>query len=98
MAFRSSLPSAPEQIGFVTGSGIYANWYSDFGLNAFPGIDLGYNLTDKIRVYANAGKSYRIPTFYDQYYSSPAEQGNPDLAPEEAQTYEIAVCDTISAQ
>jgi len=69
--------------------GVFVNWYSDFGLNAFPGIDMGYKLTEQVRIYANAGKSYRIPTFYDQYYSSPAEQGNPDLKPEEANTYEI---------
>ncbi len=69
--------------------GVYINWYSDFGWNAFPGIDMGYKLTDQVRIYANAGKSYRVPTFYDQYYSSPVEQGNPDLKPEEASTYEV---------
>ncbi len=69
--------------------GIYTNWYSDFSWNAFPGIDVGYKLTEKVRLYANAGSSYRIPTFYDQYYSSPVEQGNPDLMPEEALTYEV---------
>lgn len=71
--------------------GVYVNWYSDFGWNAFPGIDLGYNVSDKIRMYANVGKSYRIPTFYDQYYSSPVEEGNPDLKPEEALTYEAGI-------
>ena len=71
--------------------GVYVNWYSDFGWNAFPGIDMGYMLNDKIRFYGNVGKSYRIPTFYDQYYSSPIEEGNPDLKPEEAVTYEIGM-------
>ncbi len=71
--------------------GIYVNWYSDFGWNAFPGIDMGYNINDKIRLYGNAGKSYRIPTFYDQYYSSPIEEGNPKLKPEDAVTYEIGL-------
>ena len=69
--------------------GVYVNWYSDFGWNAFPGIDLGYNVNSEIRVYANAGKSYRVPTFYDQYYESPVEVGNVNLQPEEAVTYEI---------
>jgi iron complex outermembrane receptor protein len=71
--------------------GVYVNWYSDFGWNAFPGIDLGYNLTDELRIYANGGKSYRIPTFYDQYYSSPVEQGNPELKPEDAKTFETGM-------
>lgn len=71
--------------------GIYVNWYSDFAWNAFPGMDLGYNINDKVRLYGNIGKSYRIPTFYDQYYSSPIEEGNPDLKPEEAWTYELGL-------
>ncbi len=71
--------------------GIFVDWYSDFGWNAFPGIDFGYNLSEKVRVYGNIGKSYRIPAFYDQYYVSPTEEGNPDLQPEEAMTYEIGL-------
>jgi iron complex outermembrane receptor protein len=71
--------------------GVYVNWYSDFKWNAFPGIDLGYNLSDRIRIFGNVGKSYRIPTFYDQYYSSPVEEGNPDLQPEQALTYELGI-------
>ena len=71
--------------------GVYVNWYSDFSWNAFPGIDMGYMINDKIRFYGNVGKSYRIPTFYDQYYSSPIEEGNPELKPEEAVTYEIGM-------
>jgi len=71
--------------------GVYVNWYSDFGWNAFPGLDMGYNVNDEVRLYGNVGRSYRIPTFYDQYYSSPVEQGNPDLQPEEALTYEIGL-------
>lgn len=68
--------------------GAYMGWYSDFGSQIFPGVEAGYNITRALRIYGNAGKSFRIPTFYDQYYESPAEQGNPDLKPEEAWTYE----------
>ncbi|NJN26087.1 MAG: TonB-dependent receptor [Cyclobacteriaceae bacterium] len=70
-------------------AGVYVNWYSDFGWNAFPGLEAGYSLTDNIRLYGNIGTSYRVPTFYDQYYSSPLEQGNPNLKPEEALNYEV---------
>lgn len=71
--------------------GLYLNWYSDFGWNVFPGLDMGYNLSKKWRLYANAGKSYRVPTFYDQYYQSPVERGNEHLNPEKAWTYEVGV-------
>ncbi len=71
--------------------GIYVSWYSDFGWNVFPGLDIGYGLNKYWRIYANTGKSYRIPTFYDQYYQSPVEQGNPELKPEQAWTWEAGV-------
>lgn len=71
--------------------GMYTNWSTDFGFAAFPGIDLGYNLYRNVRLYANAGRSYRIPTFYDQHYQSPAESGNPDLLPEEAWAWEAGM-------
>ncbi len=71
--------------------GVYINYYSVFGWNAFPGIDLGYNISPTLRIYGNIGRTYRIPTFYDMYYQSPAEQGNPDLNPEEAISLEMGI-------
>jgi len=69
--------------------GVYIAHYSDFGWNAFPGIDIGYALSNDLRLYSNLGKSYRVPTFYDMYYTSPVEEGNPNLKPEEAVTFEL---------
>ena len=71
--------------------GIFVSHNSDFNWNAFPGIDLGYNISPALRIYGNIGKTYRIPTFYDMYYQSPVEQGNPDLKPEEAISYELGI-------
>jgi iron complex outermembrane receptor protein len=69
--------------------GIFVSHYSDFGWNAFPGIDIGFLARPDLRFYTNLGKSYRVPTFYDMYYESPVEKGNPDLKPEKALTFEI---------
>lgn len=69
--------------------GLYASHYSDYDFQVFPGIDAGYQLNAALRIYGNIGRSYRIPTFYDQYYDSPTEQGNKNLQPEEAWTYEL---------
>ena len=63
--------------------------YTDFGTQFFPGIDIGYRLNDKMRLYANAGYTYRIPTFTDLYYSDPTTLGNENLKPEEALTTEL---------
>jgi vitamin B12 transporter len=71
--------------------GIFISHNSDFDWNAFPGIDLGYNISPALRIYGNIGRTCRIPTFYDMYYQSPVEQGNPDLKPEEAISYELGI-------
>jgi vitamin B12 transporter len=69
--------------------GIAVNYFSDFDGNVFPGIDLGYQITDNIRTYANVGQTYRIPTYTDLYYSDPSTLGNENLKQEEAFSQEI---------
>jgi vitamin B12 transporter len=71
--------------------GIAVNHFSDFKFHAFPGIDFGYQLNDKVKLYANAGYTYRIPTYTDLYYSDPTTLGNENLNPEEAITEEIGL-------
>lgn len=71
--------------------GVALSYYDDFGTKAFPGIDVGYQLSSKIRTYANIGYTYRIPTYTDLYYKSSIEQGNPDLKPESALSEEIGL-------
>lgn len=71
--------------------GIAVNYFSDFKFHAFPGIDLGYQLNDHVKLYANAGYTYRIPTYTDLFYSDPTTTGNENLDPEEAITEEIGV-------
>ncbi len=68
--------------------GLYVNWYSDFGWNAFPGIDAGLLVTPKTRLFASVGRSFRIPTYTDLYYEDPANLGNENLEPENAMSYE----------
>ncbi len=62
--------------------------YPDYGSRIFPGIDAGLALNDKLRLFANAGYTWRIPTFTDLYYQDPVNEGNPALKPEEALTWE----------
>ncbi len=68
--------------------GTQLNYYSDFGSNFFPGIDAGYALTPALQLFANAGYTYRVPTYTNLYYSDPANASNPDLLPEYAFSYE----------
>jgi len=41
-------------------------------------------LTDRLKLRANAGYGFRIPTYTDLYYSDPTTVGNPNLQPESA--------------
>ena len=71
--------------------GIAANYFSDFGSHSFPGIDMGWQISPKFRLYANTGATFRIPTFTDLYYSDRTTLGNADLEPEEAISNEVGI-------
>ncbi|WP_372757608.1 TonB-dependent receptor plug domain-containing protein [Mariniflexile sp.] len=71
--------------------GIAVTYFSDFDFYAFPGMDLGYKLSDQFKAYGNIGYTYRIPTYTDLYYNDPNTIGNPDLEVEEAFAQEIGI-------
>ena len=63
--------------------------YSDSGNFFYPGVDVGYQVFEHHEIYGNIAKVHRIPTFTDLYYVSRTEEGNPNLKPESALSYEI---------
>lgn len=71
--------------------GVAVTYFSDFKFFAFPGIDIGYQVLDNLRVYGNLGYTYRVPTFTDLNYKSPTTIGNPELEPEKAFSQEIGL-------
>lgn len=71
--------------------GVAVTYFSDFKFFAFPGIDVGYELLDNLKVYGNLGYTYRIPTFTDLNYKSPTTIGNANLEPEKAFSQEIGL-------
>lgn len=71
--------------------GVALTYFSDFKFHAFPGIDIGYEITTNLKAYGNVGYTYRIPTYTDLFYSDPATQGNPNLEPEEAFAQELGL-------
>ena len=66
----------------------FAYNYDDYEWKFIPGIDLVYQVSNNFNCYASFGKSFRIPTYTELYYNSPAQKGNASLQPEEAITYE----------
>ena len=67
------------------------NYQSNFFRNffAYPGLDIGYQINDDIKLYSNIGYTYRVPTYTDLYYNSPTTIGNDNLNPEKALTQEF---------
>jgi iron complex outermembrane receptor protein len=68
--------------------GVTFAWYGNFGAQAFPGVDVGYRINKKIKVFANYGRTFRIPTYTDLYFNNAANLNNPALQPEIADNYE----------
>ena len=71
--------------------GVAVTYFSDFDFYAFPGIDLGFKITDQLKAYGNLGYTYRIPTYTDLYYNDSTTTGNPNLEVEEAFAEEIGI-------
>lgn len=74
---------------FTSSVGLFVYNYSGIGWKFWPGVDISYRLNEHTKVFASAGKAFRIPTFTDLYYKSPANIGNPDLIYEETINYEV---------
>ena len=71
--------------------GIAVTYFSDFKFHAFPGLDVGYQINNDLKVYGNIGYTYRIPTYTDLYYSDFRTAGNENLDPEEAFAQELGI-------
>ena len=71
--------------------GVAVTYFSDFKFHAFPGLDIGFKLSDNLKAYGNLGVTYRIPTYTDLYYNDRSTVGNENLKPEEAFAQEIGL-------
>lgn len=71
--------------------GIAVTYFSDFKFHAFPGLDLGYQINNDLKIYGNVGYTYRIPTYTDLFYNDFRTAGNADLQPEEAFAQELGI-------
>jgi vitamin B12 transporter len=86
-AFLEHKFSLLENRLFIT-PGIQASYFSDFDGVFLPGIDASYRINKKITAFANAGYTYRVPTYTDLFYQGRTNIGNENLNPEIALSYE----------
>jgi vitamin B12 transporter len=63
--------------------------FSDFGSGFYPGVDVGFRVNEKIKMYGSYGKTLRIPTYTDLYFNNGANANNPALVPEQADNLEF---------
>jgi iron complex outermembrane receptor protein len=53
-----------------------------------PTVSGGAWLSEHLKLRASASRAFRLPSYTDLYYHDPANQGSPELRPEEAWSYE----------
>lgn len=73
------------------GMGASAVHYSSWDWEYWPGADMTIQLTDELSWFTSFEKSFRVPTYTELYYFTPANKGNSDLKPEKAWTGETGV-------
>jgi iron complex outermembrane receptor protein len=71
--------------------GMLANFHSQYGNDVFPGADVSYDFTKKIRVFAGANRNMRFPTFTDLYYNLGGAKGSIGLQPEQSNNYQLGL-------
>jgi iron complex outermembrane receptor protein len=76
---------------FSASAGFFVYNYSNIGWKIWPGVDAAYKISESTKIFASVGRAFRIPTFTELYYKSPANLGNPDLTFEETTNYETGI-------
>lgn len=74
--------SLSDASGFFLSTGLRADLFSSFGGEVSPSLALGYVFSSRSKIRFSIGKAFRLPTFTELYYDSPANRGNPDLKAE----------------
>ncbi len=54
-------------------------YYPQYGWKIWPAQDIAWRLHDNLKLYATAARSFRMPSFTELYYHTPANLGNPSL-------------------
>lgn len=62
--------------------------YTTFPEEFTGSLSLTHEFTEESRVWASAGRTIRVPTFTELYYSDPTTAGDPNLKPEKAWGFE----------
>ncbi len=70
---------------------MFTYYYSRWGWEFFPGIDLGIRIIDNLKFYGTLGRSFRVPSYTEYYFDKAGIKGNPKCKPAEAISYEMGL-------
>jgi len=76
---------------FSVSAGMSVFYNEDYGVHFSPGIDLGFFISENLKIYASANSAIRLPTFTDLYYQGPTNTSNPNLVPETSLSTEVGL-------
>ncbi len=74
---------------YTSSVGLSVNKYTGYGPRICAEAAFAYLFSENSRLFVNAQRSLRYPSFTDLYYKSPVQLSNPDLTPETAYNAEI---------
>lgn len=72
-------------------AGLRADYYDRWQWTLSPSLSFSYFPREDITLRAAVNRAFRIPTFTELYYNSPANKGNPNLEPEKGWSYETGI-------
>ena len=78
-----------SRVNISVGAFGHYNSADDSGLHIYPGVDLSWQSTDLLRLFASFNRSMRMPTFTDLHYNGPGIEGNAKLRPEECSDFNL---------
>ncbi len=73
---------------FSFSAGMREEVYGSGQVATSPSVSGAAWFAERFKLRASASRAFRLPSFTDLYYSDPANQGNPNLKPESATSYE----------
>jgi vitamin B12 transporter len=89
-AFEPTLRLFDERVA-ISG-GLRLDWADGFAAKWLPSVGLAVSPLRWLRVRAQAGRAYRVPTFDELFHPNEGFiTGNPDLAPEDAWNYDAGL-------
>jgi len=71
--------------------GLRETHYENLGWETSENVNIAYVITPVVKFRGSISKSFRIPSFTELYYDSPANKGDSNLNPEKNWTYELGM-------